>query len=145
WAEAMLALFPDSVATCRQILALSNDPIHRGRARKVIAFSLSHTGAVSQVIEECEVGLAEITDIAGPAAAEIRATLQQLIGLMWYRQGQFGKILQLGLRMRRELAGSDAGPLVLAHKVTGWGFMGLGHVEQAAEQYQLALVKAEEW
>jgi tetratricopeptide (TPR) repeat protein len=144
WAEAMLALYPNSVATNRQVLALSNDPVLRGRARKVIAFSLSHTGAVNQVIAECEAGLAEIADI-GPDGAETRAVLQQLIGLMWYRQGQFRKILQLGVAMEQEAAGADPGPQLLAHKVTGWGYMGLGQVDQAIEQYEIAVAKAEQW
>jgi tetratricopeptide (TPR) repeat protein len=143
WAEANMAKYAESVASCRQALALSTDPIQRGRARKFIAFSLSQTGAFRQLIEECEAGLTEVAGTTGPDAMEIRATLQQLIGLAWYLQGRFDDVVRLGRRIESEAAQEGPGPRLLAHWVIGWGHMGLGQVGQAIEQFELAVAEAE--
>jgi DNA-binding SARP family transcriptional activator len=144
WAEANVALYPAAVSTYRQVLALSVDPLQRGRARKVIAFALDHTGAFGELIAECEAGLAEVAGAQGAEAVEVRATLQQLIGLAWYLQGRFRDVVDLGRRMESE-ATSTTGPLLLAHKVAGWGYTGLGQVQEAIDHYQLAVAGAEKW
>jgi DNA-binding SARP family transcriptional activator len=145
WAEANLARHLESVTSYRQVLALSQDAIQRGRARKVIAFSLDHTGAYHDLIEECEAGLAEVADVTGPEAIEIRATLLQIVGLRLYRQGRFTEVLRLGQRIEAEAANAGPGPRMLAHKVIGWGYAGQGQVEQAIQQYELAIAEAERW
>ena len=145
WAEANLARHVESVTSYRQILALSNDAIQRGRARKVIAFSLDLIGTYRELVDECEAGLAEVEGVTGPEAIEIRATLLQLVGLRWYRQGRFAEVLLLGQRIEREAALAGPGPRMLAHKVIGWGYAGQGQLEQAIHQYELAIVEAERW
>jgi DNA-binding SARP family transcriptional activator/predicted negative regulator of RcsB-dependent stress response len=145
WAEANMARYPECVASYRQVLALSNEPIHRGRARKVIAFSLAHTGAFRELVEECEAGLVEVTGVAGPEATEIRATLQQLIGHTLLLQGRFVELVNLGQRMVHDSDTAGPGPRMLAHKVTAWGYMSMGQVSEAIEQYEIAIAEAERW
>jgi DNA-binding SARP family transcriptional activator len=145
WAEANLARYTESVTSCRQVLALSKDPIQRGRARKIIAFSLAHTGAFRELVAECEAGLAEVADMTGPDAIEIRATLLQIVGFRWYRQGRFAEVLRLGRQIESEAVAAGHGPRMLAHKVLGWGYAGQGQMGQAIQQYELAIAEAERW
>jgi tetratricopeptide (TPR) repeat protein len=144
-AEANLARYPESVATLRQALELSTDPIQRGRARRTIAFALALSGTPAELVAECEAGMAEVANVGGPDATEIRATLHQLIAWIRFRQGRFAEVLQIGQAIEREAATAEPGPRMLAHKVTGWGLQGLGRVEEAIQQFELSVAEAERW
>jgi tetratricopeptide (TPR) repeat protein len=142
-AESQMAKYAASVASFRKVLALTNDPIRRGHARQIIAFSLNHAGAFSQVIEECEAGLAEVTGLEGPAATRIRVTLQQLTAVVWYLQGRFREVVRLGQRIDKQAAPGGPRERQYAHFVIAWGYMGQGRVTQAIEHYELAVKEAE--
>lgn len=141
-AESQMAKYADSAASFRKILALSNDPIQRGFARQVLAFSLNHAGAFREVIDECEAGLAEVAGVEGPAAMRIRVTLQQLIAVVWYAQGRFQDVLRLGRQIESDATGAGPRARQYAHFVIAWGHMGMGQVTQAVEQYELAVKEA---
>lgn len=144
-ALANTAQYADGVASIRQALALSNDPIQRGRARRTIAFSLCRGGQTLALIDECQTGLQEIAGITGPDAVEIRATLQQLLGWSLARRGRFRETIDIGRAIEIEAANAQAGPRMLAHRVIGWGFRGLGQVDEAITQFELSLAEAGLW
>ncbi|HEY1295046.1 MAG TPA: AAA family ATPase [Chloroflexota bacterium] len=142
-AESQVAKYADSVATFRKVLALSSDPTQRGQARQIIAFSLNHAGAFSEVIEECEAGLAEVEGVESAAATRIRATLQQLIAVAWYVQGRFREVELLGRRVEKEAALGGPRARQFAHYVMAWGHMGQGQVAAAIDHYELAVKEAQ--
>jgi DNA-binding SARP family transcriptional activator len=142
-AESITARYADSVASFRKVLALSKDPIQRGFARQIVAFSLNHAGAFDEVIEESQAGLAELVGVQGPRATRIRVTLQQLIAVVWYAQGRFRDVTRLGEQIVSEANLADSRARQLAQFTVAWGHMGQGQVIDAIEHYQLALKEAE--
>jgi DNA-binding SARP family transcriptional activator len=144
-AESHLAHYEDSIVDFRQALELSSDPIERGRARKIIAFSLAHMGALDDLLVECEAGMDEVASVSGPDANEIRATLQQLIGWTLYRRGRFAEVYQLGKEIEAEAAAAEHPARLLAHRLMGWCYMGSGQVEAAIQHYEQSVAEAELW
>ena len=65
-AECELARWPESMASFRQLLARSDDPVQRGRARGMIAYALLHTGDVPRALDECDAGLVELAWSTAP-------------------------------------------------------------------------------
>ncbi len=143
-AEQALARWPASMASFRQVLNLLDDPVRRAAARGAIAYGLLHTGDIHQALAECDAGLTELAAAAGPEVAAARLRLQYLNALVWYLQGRYVELLQLGQAMRG-VAATLAQPrsLFAAHSAIAWAHMGQGRVTQALEQYTLALAAAE--
>jgi DNA-binding SARP family transcriptional activator/Tfp pilus assembly protein PilF len=144
WAEVELARWTETAGSFRAALALSQDRIHRGRAHGLIAFAHVHTGHLQEGLDECDSGLVELTDVAGPEAVGARLTLQQLIGFIWNLQGRYREVVRLGQQMLRDAATLEQPrTLVLAHNVIAWGFSGQGQAQPAREHYQAAIAAGE--
>jgi DNA-binding SARP family transcriptional activator len=144
WAEKELAHWTDTASTFVQALDLSDDPVHRARARGLIAFAQSHIGDMPRVLDECAAGLAELKGITAPEAITARLILQQHIAVVWYLQGRYRDIVELGQTMTSEaLALGQPRALEMAYRVKGWGHMGQGQVDQAIEQCELAAAASE--
>jgi tetratricopeptide (TPR) repeat protein/transcriptional regulator with XRE-family HTH domain len=142
-AERELALWPESIATFRALLTLTDQPVGRASARGMIASVHIHIGEIEEALAESETGLAELAAQTGPEAVTARLYLQQQIALVWYLQGRYSQIVELGRRMLSEAVPIDQPrALVLAHAVTAWGYMGLGEVTASLDHNELALAAA---
>jgi tetratricopeptide (TPR) repeat protein len=142
-AESSLSRHQESVGSFRQALTLTDDPVQRGRTRSTIAYSLARAGALQELLVECEAGMDEVKGVHSPAATEIRATLLQLVGWAMYRGGRFADAIRVGDRIQQESAPDEHTPRMLAHRVTGYGYMGLGHAREGIRHAELSLAEAE--
>ena len=144
-AERELAMWPAAIASFRRVLELSDDPLRRARARGVIAYALHHTFDTAAALVESDAGLTELEAAGlGPHAAVDRMHLQYQKALLWFLQGRYTELLNLGNQILR--VADDVGaprPLFWGNSARAWGYMGLGQAEPALEHYELALAAAE--
>jgi len=76
--------------------------------------------------------------------AAARLYPQQLIAIVWYLQGRYRKLVELGREMQTTAGGLGlVRPFVLAQAVLGWGYMGQGLVDQALAEYEPSLAACE--
>jgi DNA-binding SARP family transcriptional activator/lipoprotein NlpI len=144
WAETQMARWRETVATYRQALGLSTDPIARSRAYGLIAFAFAHVGDLPQVVEECSAGLAELVGLDGPEVTSARLQLQQVLAMTLHWQGRYRNLVQLGQVMQQEGTRFDSPrPRMLAHAVTGWGYWGMGQLAKARDHLQQAIQASE--
>jgi DNA-binding SARP family transcriptional activator len=145
WAETQMARWRDTVATYRQALGLTRDPIARARAYGLIAFSLGHVGDLLGVVEECSAGLAALVGLDGPEVTGARLQLQQMLAATLYWHGRYRELIQLGQVMQEEAARFDQPRArLLANAVLAWGHWGLGRFQKAIEHLQVAARYGEE-
>ena len=145
WAETQMARWRDTVATYRQALGLTKDPIARARAYGLIAFSLGHIGDLAGVIEECSAGLAELVGLDSPEVTTARLQLQQVMAVTLHWQGRYRDLVQLGQAMEGEASRvNQARARMLASLVTAWGYWGMGHIQKASERVWVAVRASEE-
>jgi DNA-binding SARP family transcriptional activator len=143
WAELGLARWPESAATFQQVFELSTDAVRKARARALIAFAFSHMGDMRRVMDECTRGLDELASFDTRDATEVRLQLQQHMAVVWYLQGRYRTIVEMGHGMELAAAGLQAPrPSLLARAVVAFGLMGQGLVDAALDQYQLVLEAA---
>jgi DNA-binding SARP family transcriptional activator len=143
WAELGLAHWPESAASFQQVFELSTDPVRKARARALIAFAYWHMGDMRRVMDECTRGLDELASLDTRDATEVRLQLQQHMATVWYLQGRYRAIVEMGRSM--ELAAAELHaprPSLLARAVVAFGLMGQGLVDAALDQYQLVLEAA---
>jgi DNA-binding SARP family transcriptional activator len=146
WAELELAKWPECVATYQLARTLSDNPIERARASNLIAFAEHHTGQIAGAFSECEAGLNELEGLVSADATEVRLRIQQQIALVWYLQGRYRDIVQLGRGMI-DGATTLGRPRAMsgAHLVAAWGHMGLGEVEAAIDHFEKSTSAAEQF
>jgi tetratricopeptide (TPR) repeat protein len=143
WAEVGLARWTESAVSFQQVFELSTDPVRKARARALIAFASSHMGDMRRVMDECTRGLDELASLDTRDATEVRFQLQQHMALVWYLQGRYRAIVDVGRGMEVAAAGLQAPrPLLLARAVVAFGLMGQGLVDAALDQFQLVLEAA---
>jgi DNA-binding SARP family transcriptional activator len=143
WAEIGLARWPESAASFQQVFELSTDPVRRARARALIAFAFWHMGDMRRVMDECTRGLDELGSLDTREAIEVRLQLQQHMATVWYLEGRYRTIVEMGRGMELAAAGLQAPrPSLLARAVVAFGLMGQGLVDAALDQYQLVLEAA---
>jgi DNA-binding SARP family transcriptional activator/tetratricopeptide (TPR) repeat protein len=146
-AEIAVAPWNRSLATFRQVLTLSDDPLRRAQARGRIAFVHQHTGDMPLVLEECQAALDELAGLETREAAAARLYPQQLIAIVLYLQGRYHDVVRLGQEMQAaasDLGQREARVVHLDQLVLGWGYMGLGQVDQALAAYAPGLTAAEQ-
>jgi DNA-binding SARP family transcriptional activator/predicted ATPase len=142
-AESNLARYQDSVRSFRAAQSLMQDPVQRGQVRRTIAYSLARGGTLGELLAECEAGMDEVTGVRSPAATDIRASLLQLLGWAMYRAGRFSEAIRIGDRIEKESAPDEHGPRMLAHRVMGSGYLGLGRIPESIHHAELAIAEAE--
>jgi DNA-binding SARP family transcriptional activator len=145
WAERELGIWSACVATFRQVLARTPDPLRRTHAHSVISYALNHTLDMAAAVAEADVGLAELETVPRSAEVEVaRLELQYQKALPLFLQGHYDKLHAMGesmLASAQRLA--DPRCLLWAHNAIAWACMGRGQVDDALAQYQLALQAAE--
>jgi DNA-binding SARP family transcriptional activator len=145
-AERNLADWQGCIATGRRIIAISNDPSRRARARNVIGRALLQTGDQAGAIEQFESGLTELRQAPpGPenAAARLHLMYQQAFPILL--QGRPGVTLDLGRQMLA-LATELGDPRFLsnAHSVLAISHMRQGRADEGEAHYRLARDAAEQ-
>jgi DNA-binding SARP family transcriptional activator/Tfp pilus assembly protein PilF len=140
WAQSGLARWPETAASFQQVFELAADPVRKARARGLVAFSFWHMGDMSRVMDECTHGLTELSGLETRDATEVRLQLQQHMALVWYLQGRYRSIVEMGRGMESAATRLQAPrPSLLARAVVAFGLMGQGLVDAALDQYQLVL------
>lgn len=144
-AQGQQGMWQGCIASYRQVLDLVSDPRARAEARQSISFALHHTVDIVGARLEAEAGLAELSGVEDrPDVAVVRLELQHQLGFLWFLEGRFRDVLQLGTEMV-PLAERLGEPrwLAWAHSVVGWGYMGAGRVPEALRHYELAVEAAD--
>jgi DNA-binding SARP family transcriptional activator len=145
-AQDGMGLWPSCVFTFRAVLDLATEPTTRALARRAVGFALHHMGNTREALAEIEAGIEELGPgpDQSPAAAIERLQLQHQLALLWYLQGRFDEVLDLGVSMVK-LAGTldDERWMAWAQNVIGWAHNGSGRMDLAVQQYELTLAIAE--
>jgi tetratricopeptide (TPR) repeat protein len=144
-AQGQQGMWQACIASYRQVLDLVSEPRARAEARQSISFALHHTVDIVGARLEAEAGLAELSGVEDrPDVAVVRLELQHQLAFLWFLEGRFRDVLQLGNEMVA-LAERLGEPrwLAWAHSVVGWGYMGAGRVPDALRHYELAVEAAD--
>ncbi|MGI9148094.1 MAG: ATP-binding protein [Chloroflexota bacterium] len=144
-AQRHLAMWADCTATFTQVLAACTAPVQRAHAREAIAAARHHVGDTVGALAEVEAGLGELHTPEHPDAVAAYVQLEYVKALLHFLPGHNTAVLEIGEQMvrRAELAGRPD-LLYRAHTVLGWGFMGQGARQLAADHYVRALLAAEQ-
>lgn len=144
-AERGLGLLPTAVATLRQVLDLTNDPIRRARVRGEIANALLHSDP-DEAFAEVKAATDELEQLGMDAtAAAIRLRLQSFEAMYCFMAGHYGEVLAIGEAMAPVAQSlGDARSLCRPQAVASWAFIGAGRVSEALQHSEQLLAFAED-
>ncbi|MBV9596694.1 MAG: tetratricopeptide repeat protein [Chloroflexi bacterium] len=145
YAERGLGLLPAAVATLREVLRLTSDPIRQARVHGEIASALLH-GDPEGALEEVKAGVAELAGTEPDASvAATRLRLQSFEAMCCFLAGRYQEVVAIGeemLPVARSLG--DVRALCRPEAVLSWAHIGAGQVSQALHHSQRLLAFAEE-
>jgi DNA-binding SARP family transcriptional activator/Tfp pilus assembly protein PilF len=150
-AERELSMWTACIATCRRLLAETDDPARRGWARTSISRALCSLGDTPQALYEVETGLAELRGAAASASpadaaevARVRVRLMYDQSYILFLKGRFRDVATLGAQMLEVASPLPEGErLLLPYFSMSLGAMGLHEAERAFEQLDRSLKGAE--
>ena len=144
-AERELSMWTACIATCRSLIAQTDDPAHRAWARTSISRALTWLGNTVQARHEVEEGLAELRGADDSVdAARVRVRLMYDRSYMLFLEGRFRDVYALGREMLDVAAPLGEGERrLLPHFSMSLGAMGLHDVGRAFEHLDETLRAAE--
>ncbi len=140
-AESALGVWLPLIDTCRRVLALTDDPLRRARARGWIGHALQRTGDTMTAAQECDAALEELQHAPShPEVATTRLGLLSDKAYLLFLQGRFTEQHAVGAEMLASAVelGLPRG-IRWAHNIVAIGHMGRGQVDLALEHYRQAL------
>src|SRR5262249_9349402 len=144
YAERGLGLLSEAVASFRNVLRLTDEPITRARVRGEIASALLHSDPAG-ALQEVRAGLAELNNAGASSIVEaIRLRIQSFEAMYWFLSGRYEKVRALGEQMVPVATSlGDSRALSRAKAVLSWAFIGSGRVTEAIRQTEQLRTAAE--
>jgi DNA-binding SARP family transcriptional activator len=137
-AERELSMWTACIATCRRLMATTDDPSWRGWARTSIGRALYSLGDTVQALHEVEEGLAELR--RADDSLEVRRVRVRLMydrSYILFLKGRFRDVYELGREMLDVAEPLGEGErLRLPHFSMSLAAMGLHDVERAMEHLE---------